>query len=154
MTKEERLRKKAEEKIAAMTHEEILRMQLEEGLRMQLKLIRTGATLLQHMLDGWEASSIEDQAIGEAHMIVRNFPYRSIIDVALALDEAKGEELKIREKVLMDNLKERYPTFEAMNKVFMPMIKDEIKLCENWMQEYGCKVPKWKRPQWLKEMEP
>ena len=142
----------------------------ETSLRKELRRFRSLATSLTLSVRQ-DAVFCHDPAF-QAEAIIKGYSYwlpsRLLVRTLLATGE-----LELKDKVCPDCgylftreeqykekiekaerfLKEEFEPVEITHGVTMPLVKTWLEMLERYMVEEGYRLPRWDRPQWLKEIE-
>lgn len=144
----------------------------EEAFRKQLRRQRCLATSLGFLRQGDEIMfsrwpETQAWAILEGHGY--HLAALMVINEALVSGEIEIEDWKYhpdtglpatREEIVQylcktqeKHLKQRFDPLEIYSQVTMPLVKSELERLERYMVEQGYRLPKWKRPKWLRKLE-
>lgn len=143
----------------------------EASLRKELRRMRGLATSLQRSLMFYDLTFRRFPQL-QAEAIINGWNYelsaRLLARVLIASDELVpqdqvcprcGEVIPwadvLNERVVWAKRKfqEQYGPLEVIQEVTMPMVKLLLEATEWTMVEQGYRLPKWRRPRWLVEME-
>ena len=144
--------------------------QEEIELRKELKLLRSTASQLQRL------SVLEDffstNLMLQAEAIIEGSFYKTagrlLVNALLACgdlaseaeicpkcgvtitkEEGVEQQIERAERILKDS----FDPIAVIQEMTMPLVRIWLEAMERYMVEQGYRVPKWERPQWLREME-
>ena len=143
----------------------------EAFFRKQLRRLRTAATCLDPWYQGQEVI-FRQWPEAQAEAIIKGIDYKTASILLVRTLAAMGE-LHLEDEVCPDCgctitreevteqkmamaekfLKERFGPLEVTREVTMPLVKGWLESIERYMVNQGYQLPKWERPEWLKEME-
>lgn len=134
----------------------------EKQARYALKMYRRCATQSQAFLRGYRAK-IDKHPEMEAELMVSGLYHKRAshwINSILAKtseEDVEREDLQyprtLKEEQWTEILKEHFSPFGVVHEVIMPLAMYGLEDYERLFIENCWKLPKWKRPEWLREME-
>lgn len=144
----------------------------EAFLRKQLRRLRSSATSIEALYHG-ERVMFSRWPEAQARAILEGQGYKlaafMVTEAALLSRELRWEDFQYvkptglpakREEIIRDlyqlqekRLIEKFDPLEIYSRVIMPLIKFDLENYERLMVEHGYRLPRWQRPDWLRDME-
>jgi len=90
-----------------------------------------------------------DKALASGELNIENYKYHPFTGLPATSKEILQYLYEAQEKIL----KKKLDPLAVTREVTMPLVKFCLEVTERYMVEQGYRLPKWGRPEWLKEME-